>query len=125
MEENIYKQHSEHSDWMNRVAFYKEEITILNQLLSEIANKNSSDEALKDVEHYQNQFIIQKNNLDKLAHNIRIHEQKLQHEVDSNPVAVDHRKTEYHQAEKEFLDYFENNFSTLRKDFKTFASKWM
>jgi cobalamin biosynthesis protein CbiD len=125
MEENIYKQHSEHSDWMNRVAFYKEEITILNQLLSEIANKNSSDEALKDVEHYQNQFIIQKNNLDELAHNIRIHEQKLQHEVDSNPVAVDHRRMEYHQAEKEFLDYFENNFSTLRKDFKTFASKWM
>ncbi|MEY3049975.1 MAG: hypothetical protein RL365_2013 [Bacteroidota bacterium] len=71
MEENIYKQHEENRDWINRLEFYKEEITILKHILSEIANKNSGDEALKDVEHYQNQFIIQKNNLDELAHNIR------------------------------------------------------
>ena len=32
--ESIYKQHAENSDWMNRVAFYNEEIIILNQLLS-------------------------------------------------------------------------------------------
>jgi hypothetical protein len=125
MEENIYKQHEENTDWMNRVAFYKDEITILQGILSEIASKNTGDEALKEVEHYQNQFIVQRDNLDQLAHNIRLNEQKFQKEVNDNPVAVDHRKAEYHQAEKDFLAYFESNFSTLRKDFKTFASKWM
>ena len=125
MEENIYKQHKENTDWMNRVAFYKDEITILQGILSEIASKNTGDEALKEVEHYQNQFIVQRDNLDQLAHNIRLNEQKFHQEVNDNPVAVDHRKAEYHQAEKDFIEYFENNFKGLRTDFKTFSSKWM
>jgi hypothetical protein len=125
MEENIYKQHDENTDWMSRVAFYKDEITILQGVLSEIASKNTGDEALKEVEHYQNQFIVQRDNLDQLAHNIRLNEQKFQQEVNDNPVAVDHRRMEYHQAEKDFIEYFENNFKGLRTDFKTFSSKWM
>lgn len=125
MNVNIYTQHAEHSDWMNRVAFYKDEITILQGILSEIASKNTGDEALKEVEHYQNQFIVQRDNLDQLAHNIRLNEQKFHQEVNNNPVAVDHRKAEYHQAEKDFIEYFENNFKGLRTDFKTFSSKWM
>ena len=125
MEEYMYKQHEENKDWMSRVAFYKDEITILQDLLSEIASKNTGDEALKEVEHYQNQFIVQRDNLDQLAHNIRLNEQKFQQEVNDNPVAVDHRRMEYHQAEKDFIEYFENNFKGLRTDFKTFSSKWM
>ena len=80
--ENIYTQHAENADWMNRLAFYKEEITILKELLAEIAQKNTSQETLKTVEHFQNQLIVQRNNLDELAHNIKIHEQKLQQEID-------------------------------------------
>ncbi len=95
MEENIYKQHEENTDWMSRVAFYKDEITILQRILTEIASKNTGDEALKEVEHYQNQFIVQQDNLDHLA------------------------------QEKDFIEYFEKNFKSLRTDFKTFASKWM
>ncbi len=125
MEENMYKQHEENKDWMSRVAFYKDEITILQGVLSEIASKNTGDEVLKEVEHYQNQFIVQRDNLDQLAHNIRLNEQKFQQEVNDNPVAVDHRRMEYHQAEKDFIEYFENNFKGLRTDFKTFSSKWM
>jgi hypothetical protein len=125
MEENMYKQHEENKDWISRVAFYKDEITILQGVLSEIASKNTGDEALKEVEHYQNQFIVQRDNLDQLAHNIQLNEQKFQQEVTDNPVAVDHRRTEYHQSEKDFIEYFENNFKGLRTDFKTFASKWM
>ena len=125
MEENMYKQHEENKDWMSRVAFYNDEITILQGVLSEIASKNTGDEALKEVEHYQNQFIVQRDNLDQLAHNIRLNEQKFEQDVNDNPVAVDHRRMEYHQAEKDFIEYFENNFKGLRTDFKTFSSKWM
>ena len=107
------------------VAFYNDEITILQGVLSEIASKNTGDEALKEVEHYQNQFIVQRDNLDQLAHNIRLNEQKFEQEVNDNPVAVDHRRMEYHQAEKDFIEYFENNFKGLRTDFKIFSSKWM
>lgn len=123
--ENIYKQHAENTDWMNRLAFYKEEITILKELLAEIASKNSNKEVLKQVEHFQNQFIVQRNNLDELVHKIRVNEADLQQEIDANPVAVDHRKTAYHQEENEYITYFETNFKQLRTEFKGFASQWM
>jgi len=123
--ENIFNQHEENTDWMNRLDFYKAEIDILKNLLGEVAEKNTAEDVQKQVEHYQNQFIVQRDNLDQLAHNIRLNEQKLQKEVTDNPVAVDHRKMEYHDAEKDFIEYFENNFKGLRTDFKTFSSKWM
>ena len=123
--ENIFNQHEENTDWMNRLDFYKAEIDILKNLLGEVAEKNTAEDVQKQVEHYQNQFIVQRDNLDQLAHNIRLNEQKLQKEVTDNPVAVDHRKMEYHQTEKEFIDFFETNFNEVRHDFKVFAAKWM
>lgn len=123
--ENIFNQHEENTDWMNRLDFYKAEIDILKNLLGEVAEKNTAEDVQKQVEHYQNQFIVQRNNIDLLAHNIQLNEDKLQKEIVSNPVAVDHRKMEYHDAEKDFIEYFENNFKGLRTDFKTFSSKWM
>ena len=123
--ENIFNQHEENTDWMNRLDFYKAEIDILKNLLGEVAEKNTAEDVQKQVEHYQNQFIVQRNNIDILAHNIQLNEDKLQKEIVSNPVAVDHRKMEYHQTEKEFIDFFETNFNEVRHDFKVFAAKWM
>lgn len=123
--ENIFNQHEENTDWMNRLDFYKAEIDILKNLLGEVAEKNTAEDVQKQVEHYQNQFIVQRNNIDLLAHNIQLNEDELQKEIVSNPVAVDHRKMEYHQTEKEFIDFFETNFNEVRHDFKVFAAKWM
>lgn len=123
--ENIFNQHEENTDWMNRLDFYKAEIDILKNLLGEVAEKNTAEDVQKQVEHYQNQFIVQRNNIDILAHNIQLNEDELQKEIVSNPVAVDHRKMEYHQTEKEFIDFFETNFNEVRHDFKVFAAKWM
>jgi hypothetical protein len=123
--ENIFNQHEENTDWKNRLDFYKTEIQILKNLLGEVAEKNTAEDVQKQVEHYQNQFIVQRNNIDLLAHNIQLNEDKLQKEIVSNPVAVDHRKMDYHQTEKEFIDFFETNFNEVRHDFKVFAAKWM
>lgn len=123
--ENIFQQHEENTDWMSRLAFYEAEIDILKNLLAEVADTNSATDVQKQVEHYQNQFFVQRNNIDLLKHNIQLNEDKLQKEIDSNPIAVHHRKMEYHQTEKEFIDFFETNFNEVRHDFKVFAAKWM
>ncbi|MFM7300624.1 MAG: hypothetical protein ACKO1R_05725 [Crocinitomicaceae bacterium] len=46
-----------------------------------MTSKNTDKEVLKQVEHFQNQFIIQRNNIDELKHTIKIHENELQMEV--------------------------------------------
>ena len=122
---NIFDQHSENQDWLKSLEFYKEEITILKKRLEEVTVKNNAPEFLKDVEHYQNQFIVQRNNIDELAHSIKMNEKEIVKEVNTNPIAVEHRKVESHEPEADFLGYFEKNFATLRTDYNKFLSKWM
>lgn len=123
--EQIYNQHHENLDWLNRLRFYKEEIEILKERLEEIASKNSNEDVLAKVEHFQNQFIVHRNNIDELAHSIKMNEAKLMGEIEQNPVASDHRTTEYHNAELESITYFESNFAKLRAEFNKFSSSWM
>lgn len=124
-QEKIYTQHVENSEWISKLKFYDDEILILQNRLSEIASKNNQTEVTAQIEQFQNKFILQQNNIDEIAHKINLNEEALIKEINANPVAVDHRKTEYHASEKESVEWFENNFNSLRTDFKTFAAKWM
>ena len=121
----IYDQHQENQDWLKRLDFYKEEITILRERLEEVTAKNNAPDFLKQVEHFQNQFIIQRNHIDELAHQIKADAKHLVSEIKQNPVAVDHRKLENHDAEDDFMGFFEKNFATLRAEFNPFLAKWM
>ena len=81
----------------------QEEIEILKERLAEIANKNSSKLVLSEVEHFQNQFIVQRNNIDEIGHLIKLNENLLIASVNKNAIAVDHRSLPYHKEEKEKL----------------------
>ena len=68
----IYQQHEENTSWTNSLKFYKDEIILLRERLAEIAFKNSNKVILAEVEHYQNQFIIQHNRIDEIMHSIKL-----------------------------------------------------
>jgi hypothetical protein len=124
-QEKIFTQHAENTTWLNTLIFYRDDLTILKKRLEELVSKNNNKEFLKLVEHFQNQFIIQRNNIDELIHAIKSNENLLVKEVEENPVAVDRRKTAYHEKEKEMVESFEKNFNELRKEFISFCAKWM
>lgn len=123
--ETIYNQHAENVEWTSKLNFYNDEVSIMKGRLEEITSKNNDKEVLAKVEHFQNQFIIQKNNIDEIKHAVKMNEEALQKEVNSNSNSVDHRKAEYHAKEKDLVESFEKNFNELRTEFKTFAAKWM
>ncbi len=124
-EEKIYAQHAEHTEWISKLKFYNDEISIIKNRLGEIASKNNQKDVLAQVEHFQNQLIVQKNNIDEISHSIKMDEEALQKEVNKNPIATDHRKMEFHTKEKNDVESFEKIFNELRTEFKSFAAKWM
>ena len=63
--------------------------------------------------------------MDNLKHFIKHDEKALNNNINSNPVAVDHRKTEDHAQERDEIESFENNFNALRKEFNKFLSDKM
>lgn len=121
----IYQLHEEHKIWLNKLAFYKDELLIMQNRISEISVKNTSKEVLAFVEHFQNQLIIQKEQIDILNHNIRKHETDLEKAADKNPVAIDKEKFADHTTQRDQVDTFERIFNELRKELIGFLSKWM
>ena len=124
-QETIYNQHQENTEWLSKLNFYSDEVKIMTGRLEEITSKNNARDVLAQVEHFQNQLIIQKNNIDEIRHSVKHDENKLESEINKNPVAVDHRNTEYHETEKDMVETFENNFNSLREEFNEFSAKWM
>jgi hypothetical protein len=121
----LYELHEEHKEWIQKLNFYKDDINIFEKRLQELVSKNTKEEATKEIEHFQNQFIIQKNNIDTIKHIITVDEDEIQKEVNKNLVAVDHRKVEDHPKERDLVETFEANYKELREEFNKFSAKWM
>jgi hypothetical protein len=122
---SLYSQHTEHSEWIGKLAFYKDELAIMQNRIEEIISKNTSKEAAIDVEHFQNQIIIQTDTIKSLIRRIEKDEKAIQDNINKNSVACDHRKAEDHIEEREMIDSFEKNFREVKNELNRFLSKWM
>lgn len=125
MEKKIYALHEENMEMIKKLAFYKDEIVIMQGRLEEITRKNSSREVIQQVEHFQNQLTIQRNNIDEFRHDVNQDENRLSKNILQNPVATEHRGVSDHEAERNEVNAFEKHFNDLRHEFNRFAAKWM
>ena len=117
--------HFDHKVWTRRLNFYKEEVTMFESYLGEVAVKNTSHDCSASVEHFQNQFIRQKEVIDELVHDIKIREEALARFAEENPIAIDHK---YFQPEPELTDRFktfEHIYEDLKEEYRRFLAKWM
>ncbi len=121
----IAQLHAEHKEWMSKLDFYSDEITVMKSRISEVASKNNGKDILAQVEHFQNQCILQKENIDILKHEIKKHESALEANINANPTASDHRSVENHPQHSEDVNSFEKIFNELRHEFNNFLSKTM
>jgi hypothetical protein len=117
--------HSEHMVWINKLEFYKDDIKILVKRLEEIVMKNTSRDVLAMVEHFQNQFIIQRNEIDEFHHAIKQHENELEKAVRENPTASNRQRLADHPEMRERMDRFEIIFHDLRQELIHFLAKVM
>ena len=125
MKTSIYSQHYEHTEWLNVLSFYTDYIKIMQKRIEEIAKKNTNHETMAQVEHFQNQLIIQQKNIDDMRKHIQKDEKILVAKVNENIVAVDHRKIEDHDEERQNIASFEKIFEDLRKNLNRFLAKCM
>ncbi len=123
---NISHVNNEHNRWLRGLNFYKTEISILKNMLTELAGKNSADDVMKDVEHFENQFVIQTNNIDKLSHDIHINLSKISSQAQASSAGyIDGELLSEHTALGEKYDTEERIVVELTHTFRKFAEKWM
>lgn len=117
--------HEDHQEWLLALAFYKDELKSFNNRIGEVATANTATEVLQKVEHFQNQFDIQRQNISDLEHTIREDEKRILASVQANPVASDHRKMEDNVALRDNVATFQNLFLALKTDLIKFLRSVM
>jgi hypothetical protein len=123
---SITHLNNEHSDWLRALAFYKDELNILKERLQEIAGKNNGNNIGPVIEHYQNQFEIQLNNLSRLTHNINKNLNDIGVEVKHNDAGyVDSSLVEQYYRLKDMFIAEEKTLNELRHTFNRFAAEWI
>ncbi|MFM7839240.1 MAG: hypothetical protein ACKO6K_06705 [Chitinophagaceae bacterium] len=123
---SLRQLHLEHEMWANELSFYRDELRVLDKHLLEIVSKNTSQEVMKGVEHFQNQFIRQREVIDELLHDIKEHEQLVLKAVrDLNPIKAEKTRFEDHQDLRDFMETFKKIYADLKAEFLSFVSQWL
>jgi hypothetical protein len=116
---------TEHHEWLQAIEFYDKELDILENRLAEIISKNTGADAMAGAEHFQNQFIVQRNNIDELQHSIREHDHKAAEDAWAHAGHIHKELVSEHADVKENFSSFEKVMKDLRSEFNDYLSKWM
>ncbi len=116
---------NDHSFWRKGLEFYADDIQIMETRLAEVASKNNSFEARQGVEHFQNQFIIQRNNMDELNHEINLYVQKLGDDSQKHQGRVEVSMITEHDTLQKKYEVFEKIMNGIRHEFNDYLGNWM
>jgi hypothetical protein len=123
---NISHVSNMHSQWLRILNFYQTEIGFLREILTEIAGKYTGNEVAKEVEHFENQFTIQKDNMDILVHDIHANVTTISEEAEASSAGyINGKLLEEHTTLGERTESEEKAVMELILSFRKFAAKWM
>ena len=117
--------HSDHTMWLNTLDFCKQEIGIFEHRMEEIAKRNTGKEVMAELEHFQNQYIRQREVIDEIRHDLKQHENGLVKEAKEHPIAIDHRLFSDHTEQREAMFMFEKLYRELKEEFMAWLVKRM
>ncbi|MBS1687499.1 MAG: hypothetical protein JSS96_02145 [Bacteroidetes bacterium] len=122
---SIQKIDHSYNEWLNSLDFYLQEIGILKERLTEIGGKNTSQDVSKELEHYENQFTVQRDNMERLKHNIRSSIHNMSDEAKKGAGHVNGAFQDQFSQLKALYEHEETVVNELRHNFNRFSADWM
>jgi gas vesicle protein len=116
---------NEQDEWKSTLGFYKDELNVYKNRLTEVAGKNTSNEISSLVEHFQNQFLVQGEKIDQLKHDIKRHAKTMGSEIQETADQISAEHLGMHVQLKERVDTENKIFSELKEEFHGFLSRVM
>ncbi|TNE49773.1 MAG: hypothetical protein EP344_17830 [Bacteroidetes bacterium] len=122
--ESYLTQHQHHRTWLNYLSFYKDEMDIFQRRLDEVVSKHLNDkEVMPQVEHFQNQLILQKEQHDILRHDIKQYENKIEAAYEANPVLAENSRVPGEDELAERVQTFARLFKEMKDAFYHFVAR--
>ncbi|HZH95273.1 MAG TPA: hypothetical protein VEY06_05275 [Flavisolibacter sp.] len=107
---------AEATEWRQILRNYREEFHNCEKALTETCKQSLSKDHFTQVEHFQNQFDIQRRNIHDLKQIIKSHERKVELETAGEEIYSEHE-----HLLQEFLS-LENTLQELRDEFRNFVN---
>lgn len=121
---SIRSLHLEYRLWINELNFYKEEIKIFERQLENLVIKNPHDGLCAKVEQFQNKFILQKEVIDHLKHDLNVSEKQLASFVQElSGIGLESIKMDNHTKLRERMATFRKLYTEMKNDFKCLEAK--
>jgi len=111
------------NEWGKNIEFYLADLDILKERLVEVAGKNTKASVMAGAEHFQNQFILQKDNLQHLNHKVKVQKDKLDAEIKKITGLGDLDLVDNQHFLREAVQLNEKIFQELKHSFYRFLSK--
>jgi len=122
---HIDELHFEHNLWMSNMKFYRDEITVFENRLEELVQANTKIEVTSQIEHFQNQFIRQREVADELIGKCKDHDKFLAHQAMEHPIAIDHVLFADHTKLRDQVETYDKIYRELKWEFMAFLRKTM
>ena len=122
---SIKSLHLEYQLWTRELIFYKEEIKIFEDHLASLIRKNTKHNFKVQVEHFQNQFILEKEVIDHLKHDLHVSEKQLAafvHELSG--MGMETVRMDNHSNLRDRIFTFRKIYRELKEEFRQFESQW-
>jgi archaellum component FlaC len=116
---SIEEFHEELQSWKHELSSIKQEISHFEHLLEQMPAHKLPKNLLAQVEHFQNNFICQKEVLDKLRHDLPDSRHKVENIFNS------FRIEQKNHALDERMQMFRRIYDDVKNDFSRFQSEWM
>lgn len=117
--------HFEHKQWRRELLFWEDEIKSFRNRMSELITRYSDKNMLARLEHFQNQFLIQENEIDELNDLINLHETNISEHMKKGEDALDLQVVKKHIEFRNHMDTQRNIYSELKGNFFRFLSEYM
>ena len=117
--------HFEHKQWRRELLFWEDELKSLQNRLSELVMRWTDKEILAQLEHYQNQFMIQENTIAELEDHINLHETNISAHLKKGEDVLNQQLVKNHLEFRNQMDSQRNLYSELKRNFFQFLSKYM
>ena len=123
MKTTLEKIHHQDIDWLRELDFYNEELTILSRRLEEVVAKNTIKQLLGYVEHFHNMFIMFKEQIDVLKHDINLREAEIESVVKQKPEHIGEKMYSISISLLERCNDLACGLAATRLEFNQFLSK--
>lgn len=126
MKERLSAIGTAHTEWLSALGFYRDELDIMKNRLTEVGAKNTAKEAMAQLEHFENQIKLQQDKIDTLEHDIKVNLAAVTTQAQENHAGfIDANLLDAHKKQEGEFAVMEKIIADLRHEFNRFAATWM